>query len=224
MDPPRDPLAQKVEEACLEWQGSRNKQGYGRIGWKNPELEGSDWRVWWTHRLAWIVQEDDGVGIPRGYVIDHLCRNPACCNPKHLEPVTGAENRRRGLIGRGSRNRNAKLSEESVSQARKDWLAGTSYRELADRSGVHVETIKAAVRGDSWKHVEPRMTKAKRRKRQARLGMGYRMAPNTQEELVKAIRALVDGTGSDRQVDIARRFGVSEARVSQIKRRLMERS
>lgn len=33
--------------------------------------------------------------IPEGLELDHLCRNPACCNPWHLEPVTHQENSRR---------------------------------------------------------------------------------------------------------------------------------
>lgn len=30
-----------------------------------------------------------------GLTIDHLCRNPLCVNPDHLEPVTNSENVRR---------------------------------------------------------------------------------------------------------------------------------
>ena len=34
--------------------------------------------------------------IPDGLVLDHLCRNPPCVNPGHMEPVPHAENIRRG--------------------------------------------------------------------------------------------------------------------------------
>ena len=47
-----------------------------------------------AHRFAF---ERAGGVIPPGHQLDHLCRMPLCVNPDHLEPVTPAENTRRGL-------------------------------------------------------------------------------------------------------------------------------
>jgi hypothetical protein len=35
--------------------------------------------------------------VPAGLELDHLCRNPTCVNPVHLEAVTAGENVRRGI-------------------------------------------------------------------------------------------------------------------------------
>jgi hypothetical protein len=45
-----------------------------------------------AHRFAYMLL----VGaIPPGLTLDHLCGQPACVRPEHLEPVTNAENLRR---------------------------------------------------------------------------------------------------------------------------------
>ncbi|MFF1336357.1 HNH endonuclease signature motif containing protein [Streptomyces sp. NPDC058290] len=49
-----------------------------------------------AHRWAYRDSRGD---IPDGLELDHLCRHPACVRPDHLDPVTHAENVRRGRAG-----------------------------------------------------------------------------------------------------------------------------
>ena len=84
-------------EDCWEWQGSTRSDGYGRIN-NCGRRDG-------VHRVAYQYE----VGpIPEGLVIDHLCRNRACCNPAHLEPVTPGENARRGVLGQHMKEKAAR--------------------------------------------------------------------------------------------------------------------
>jgi hypothetical protein len=47
-----------------------------------------------AHRWSW---EKVNGSVPDDLHIDHLCRNRACVNPAHLEPVTRRENILRGV-------------------------------------------------------------------------------------------------------------------------------
>lgn len=75
-----------LDNGCHEWTAYVGVNGYGRF-----YLEGKGALA---HR--WSYEHFIGP-IPTGLVIDHLCRNTKCVNPKHLEPVTASENVRRGL-------------------------------------------------------------------------------------------------------------------------------
>lgn len=79
-------------DACWEWIASKDSNGYGTIA-----VDGATKRA---HRVAYELL----IGpIAEGLQLDHLCRVRACVNPAHLEPVTMAENIRRGKSHNGSK-------------------------------------------------------------------------------------------------------------------------
>lgn len=80
------------ETGCWVWAGNKDRLGYGRFGYQG--------RLHLAHRASYALLIGD---IPEGMDLDHLCRNPSCINPAHLEAVTHRENARRGLAGANER-------------------------------------------------------------------------------------------------------------------------
>ncbi len=81
-----------IHDGCWLWRGGTSN-GYGLL---HLSKNGRKTSVR-AHRFAYEAM----IGpIPKGLQLDHLCRVRSCVNPKHLEPVTNAENVRRGVIAR----------------------------------------------------------------------------------------------------------------------------
>lgn len=75
--------------SCWLWTAGKDVGGYGifRVSTASQKK---------AHRVSYVML----VGaIPDGLQLDHLCRVRHCVRPDHLEPVTGAENCRRGTVG-----------------------------------------------------------------------------------------------------------------------------
>jgi len=77
-----------INDTCWEWAGTKNHGGYGLFYFNKKSV--------FAHRFSYEQYKGK---IPNGLELDHLCRNPCCCNPAHLEAVTHKENVQRGMAG-----------------------------------------------------------------------------------------------------------------------------
>lgn len=84
------PDSPSERDQCWTWIGGVGG-GYGRFLHRG--------RLHQAHR--WIYEAVSGP-VPDGWVVDHLCDNPLCVSPWHIEPTTPSLNVKRGR-GRPSR-------------------------------------------------------------------------------------------------------------------------
>lgn len=140
---------------CWVWlAGTTGKSKTSKGGYAHFTVKG---KFTYGHRYAYEVF----VGpIPKGMDLDHKCRNRACVNPDHLEPVSRKENARRGLTGhgrhlRGEQAGGSKLTAAQVRAIRKAYASGEfTQKELGLKYSVMHTTISDITRGKTWTHLK----------------------------------------------------------------------
>lgn len=125
------------EGGCWEWSGPIDRNGYGKA--YDPKRPAGE-RIDWAHRVSYRHAKG---AIPEGLQLDHLCNNPPCINPDHLEPVTQAENIRRAMTRAGKDDLHAEAARLRAS--------GLKYSEIAQALEVAGRTsaklmVEAAIR------------------------------------------------------------------------------
>lgn len=123
-----------VSDGCWLWTGATNERGYGHIVRAGRFVQ--------AHRAAYELA---GGEIPEGLVLDHLCREPRCVRPSHLEPVTHRENLARGRRG-GWAHRRTEIGDPAWRTALT--AQGRTLRWLALQTGKSPRTVYAYSRGD----------------------------------------------------------------------------
>jgi len=75
----------RSEHGCWIWTGSQNSRGYGLIS-----SGGTNSRTLYAHRVSYELTR--GTIIPPNMDILHLCDNPPCVRPDHLQLGTRLDN------------------------------------------------------------------------------------------------------------------------------------
>ena len=135
------------EDSCWIWTGCNNGMGYG-VGRYNKKTNHA-------HRIAYLLTA--GRTLDRLTVVRHKCDNKLCCNPKHLEEGTHADNIRdwqeRLIDQKGEHNFASKLTNSQVAEIKEMLSRGIQGKEIAPIFGVSIGTISMIKSQRTWKGI-----------------------------------------------------------------------
>lgn len=134
------------EDSCWEWQAATNRSGYGKVYTREAGEPIP------AHRVAYGLENGP---IPDGMFVLHVCDNPSCCRPSHLELGTLQDNYadmvQKGRHQHGESHHSARLTAEQVMDIRRRANGGENQRRLAEEYGVSPATICNIKKQTTWR-------------------------------------------------------------------------
>lgn len=152
-------------EECWGWEASSiMPNGYGQFALARDSIVKSS-RTVTAHYAAYIISKG---AIPDGIQVLHLCNNPNCCNPYHLELGDKSKNMkymykcgRRDQ--RGENNGRAKLTEDQVREIHKLYKEQRKLHPgfkrwqitgpIAQKFGITEMQVDRIIRGEQWHYI-----------------------------------------------------------------------
>lgn len=136
-----------TENGCLEWHGARDPNGYGRCGVVR-QVPGRPVLSQLAHRALWVLVKGP---LSPGVQLDHLCRNPPCCNLDHLEPVSAAINTERSTsreatLARWAARTHCRHGHEYAPENTRRDPQGTRHCRICDRAASARRSARRAAR------------------------------------------------------------------------------
>lgn len=132
------------DDDCWPWQLKLRASGHGEFcagGWKLTAPR-------YAYESANLVELD------AGQVLRHICENPACCNPSHLELGTWSDvAKRRGPSVCGEKGGRSRLTSDQVYTIRRGYDDGSKVADLAKRFSVDRKTIVQVGKRKTWAHL-----------------------------------------------------------------------
>ncbi len=132
-------------EYCWEWNGTHDKNGYGRYLFEGKTVA--------AHKFMY---EHKHGPVPKGEFVHHSCDCRDCVNHNHLFACSMKDyhKRMKGLGGTnqpsGSAVKISKLQESDIPQIKRLKAEGLSQAEIAAQFGVSQVTISKILAGKTW--------------------------------------------------------------------------